>query len=269
MKKICGLGIAALWLCLSAVSGAQETQPSLGDLARKTRKEQASPSHIPAKQVSNEDQDGPDAAGVWRLQPCTAYGCGDFSIGLPKTPRWIRPEAEPRPVLIPLAGREDDLSHAIRVYAAESLHPREGSFQGAKRSFLQELFSRPEYFGHPARLINDEPATPSHGEMHISHFVITTDHDNYRGSSVIVSSGFGAYGFACVFRDEDSSAASSMCDGIVKSARDLSPYGTTRRSAPRYDDPPPTYRRKDDPPSDDPEENDPTEDPAQVDPELP
>jgi hypothetical protein len=35
--------------------------------------------------------------------------------------RWSRGSVEPRPVLIPLAGHEEDSIRAIRVYSAESI----------------------------------------------------------------------------------------------------------------------------------------------------
>lgn len=143
-----------LGIALSAYSPAQDTSPSLGDVARKTRKEHSSASHLPAKQVTNEEEDGPDAGGVWRVRLCSRTPCYELSIALPKNPRWIRPTAAPRPVLIPLVGHEDDMSHAIRVYAAESIGPAYPALDVAKRTFLQAWFARPEYFG--PRLTQDE-----------------------------------------------------------------------------------------------------------------
>src|SRR5436309_4572998 len=146
---------AMLVIGLSLAAWAQDSSPSLGDVARKARKEHSSASHLPAKQVANEEQDGPEAGGVWRVRRCSQVACYVLSVALPKSPRWTRPMAEPRPVLIPLAGREDDMSHAIRVYAAEALPTNVGTVDAAKRTFLQALFSRPEYFGQPARLLAD------------------------------------------------------------------------------------------------------------------
>ena len=57
--------IVALGAALCA--HAQDASPSLGDIARKARKEHSSAEHIPAKQVTNEEEDGPDAGGVWRV----------------------------------------------------------------------------------------------------------------------------------------------------------------------------------------------------------
>ena len=61
------------------------------------------------------------------------------------------------------------------------------------------------------------------------------------------------FGFACVYREEDSSAASSVCDAIVNSARYniLAPPGKRRVQAEDQDSP------ADDPQDDPPEGDDP------------
>lgn len=132
--RVCG----AL-LLLNGGLWAQDASPSLGDVARRARKERPSATHAPAKRIT-DDQDEPDASGVWRTRLCSNVVCYTLSIALPKSPRWIRPSEEPRPLLIPVAGHEDDLSHAIRVYKAELIPTNLASADVAKKAFLQACF---------------------------------------------------------------------------------------------------------------------------------
>jgi hypothetical protein len=238
-KAVC---IGVLGVC----AWAQDAQPSLGDAARKARKEHASSAHVPARQTTNEE-DGPDAGGVWRVTLCSRTPCFQLSVTLPKSPRWIHPIAEPRPVLLPLAGREDDLNHAIRIYAAESLDPAYASVDLARRSLLQARFARPEYFGQPARLVRDEHVTIDNAIAVLTQFNLASDGIKYRGMSVVAGTTNGNYGFACVYRDEDASTAASICEAIVRSAhsialmpaqRQVYPSYPTYPQYPRYDDPP-------------------------------
>ncbi len=244
--------LIVVFVGLSLAGWAQDSSPSLGDVARRARKEHSSASHIPAKQVATEDQDGPDTGGVWRVRQCSQVACYVLSVALPKNPRWIRPAAEPRPVLIPLPNDEDDLSHAIRVYAAESLPVSVGTVDAAKRTFLQAWFSRPQYFGQPAHLLRDEPFPIESGHAKITHFEIVTA-TKYTGLSVVAMAPNGSYGFACVFQAGDASVATSICDAIVKSARNQVFLTAQKRTYPNYPNPPTYYPRYDDPPDDPPD----------------
>jgi hypothetical protein len=228
--------------------GQGSSGQSLGDVARKTRQERSAPSHVPAKRNATEDDDGPDSGGVWRMRLCTNTPCYELSITLPKNPKWSRAEQEPRPVLIPIASHEEDSSRAIRVYAGESSDPKY-FVDSFKRVFLQAWFARPEYFGQSARLVRDEHVRLDWSTGTITHFTITTAVVKYRGLSVVAGSPNGNYGFACVFREEDSAAGASICDAIVQSARyqELQPSYIHRVY-------PPIYNPPDDPPeNDDPE----------------
>jgi len=211
--------IAALALSLGAYAWAQEPASPLGDVARKTRKEHSSAAHVPAKQVTNEEEDGPDAGGVWRVRTCPRTPCYELSITLPKSPKWSRPEAEPRPVLIPLVGHEDEPGRAVRIYAAEGIGPQFPALDIAKRAFLQGLFARPEYFGQAAHLVLDVHVSIDGYQALITQFTVNSNKVKYQGIGVISSAPNGNYGFACVFRDEDTSAAASICEAIVKSAK--------------------------------------------------
>jgi hypothetical protein len=241
--------LATLATCAAGGAWGQDSSgQSLGDVARKTRKEHSSTTHVPAKHVATGEDDGPDASGVWRVRPCpTTTLCYELSIVLPKSPKWRRATSEPRPVLIPLAGHEEDPSRAIRVYAAETLAPMQ-SVEVAERTFLQAWFARPEYFGQGAQIVRDEHAWVDNYLATLTQFTITGDAFKYRGRSVIAGWAYGNYGFACVYRDEDSSAAASVCDAIVKSAR----YQVLQPAKPRvYADPGPSDGRPDDSPRDD------------------
>lgn len=228
---------------------AQDASPSLGDVARTNRKEHSSTAHVPAKQVTNEEEDGPDAGGVWRVRVCGRTPCYELSIALPKTPRWIRPSAEPRPVLIPLANHEDDMSRAIRVYAGESIGPTYGAPDVAKRTFLQGWFARPEYFGQAAHFDErDEYAPVDGGQAVTTHFTLISKGVKFRGIGVVASSPNGNYGFACAFREEDETTANSVCDAIIRSARAQQLEASRKTFYPVYA--PPTYYPRYDPPDD-------------------
>ena len=233
-----------IWMLAACVSsaglsalGQDSAGQSLGDLARKTRQERSAAGYVPAKKVTTEDYDGPDGSGVWRIRLCTITPCYELSITLPKDPHWTRAAEEPRAVFIPISGHEADASRAIRVYAAESTHPGY-TVDSFKRTFLESWFAKPEYFGQPAVLTRDEHVPIDWSTGTITHFTITTDALKFRGLSVIANSAPGIYGFACVFREEDSSVGTSICEAIVGSAQyqELEP-STVRRTYPEADDP--------------------------------
>ena len=247
------LCLAALAVVVPILCWAQDAQPSLGDIARKARKEHASLTHSPANQVSSEDEDGPDTGGVWRVRQCSPT-CYELSVTLPKSPRWIRPAEQPRPVLVPLAGHEEDLSRAIRLYRAESVPAT--SQDMARKTFLQAWFARPEYFGQGARLLATEPVNFEFSSGSITRFTILSNGILYRGFGVMASAAYGNYGFACAFRDADSDAASSVCEAIMRSARNQVLLGQKPRAYPTYEEPPQYYPQPDDP-EDPPTEDDP------------
>jgi hypothetical protein len=207
--------------CAAVLATAQESStqsPSLGELARKTRKDNSAPGHVRGKQLADEENDGPDTTGVWRVQLCTRTPCYELSVVLPPELKWTRPQEEPRPVLIPLPGAQEDASRVIRLYVAESPAPIYSPLDVAKRGFLQGWFARPEYFGRAAHIDLDEHIAVDGNSAVISHFTVLSG-PRHRGLSVVATSPNGSYGFACVYREQDSSTAASICDAIVKSAR--------------------------------------------------
>jgi len=258
-----GAGLLVLLASLFSVGQDAGQSPALGDVARSTRQEHASAGHVPARQVTNEEEDGPHAGGVWRLQLCPLTPCYQIAVTLPRSPKWIRPQGEPRPVLIPLVGHEDDLSHAIRVYAAGSVPPVY-FLDRAQRTFLQGWFALPEYFGQGARIVRSEHLVIDGRASLIAHFTITSGTLQYRGLSVLSTTGAGIFGFACVFRDEDAKTAASICDAIVNSARTQTSQQATPRAraypnSPGYGPPGyyPRYYPPNDPPEDSPDDDDP------------
>ncbi len=247
--------LTALLLCATVRAWAQDSSgQSLGDLARKTRKERSSATHVRATHVADGEDDGPGSGGVWRLHPCaTTVLCYELSIMLPKSMKWTRATDPPKPVLIPIPGHEEDSDRAIRVYSADPLVPLQ-SVDIAKQTFLQSWFARPEYFGQPAHLELDEHPWVDNNQVTITHFSINGLVHRYRGLSIVTSWSAGNFGFACVYREEDSNVASSICDAIVRSAhyQILQPAKTPVLVDPN-DDPNDPQNNPSDPANEDPE----------------
>ena len=235
--------LMGLAFALPIVGCAQDAQPSLGDVARQTRKQHAQ-SQAQIKKLNSEDEDSPDAGGVWRVMECSQT-CYEFSVTLPKSPPWMRSAEPPRPVLVPLVGHEDDLSRAIRVYKAESVPAT--SQDMARKTFLQAWFGRPEYFGHAARLLETERVNFEFSSGTITRFTILSNGVLYRGFGVMASAAYENYGFACTFRDADTDIAGSICEAIVRSARNQVLPLVKRQVYPAYQPPPEYYPQPDDP----------------------
>lgn len=243
-------------LLISAQDSGQAQ--SLGDVARTTRKEHAAAGHIAGKQLVNEEEDGPDTTGIWRERLCTRTPCYELSIALPKDAKWTREKNEPRPVLLPLPGQNQDAERVIRLYNAESLGTTFSPLDGSKRLFLQSWFAKPEYFGQGARISLDEHVQLDGGASGlVSHFTVAGAEIKYRGLSIVAATSNGNYGFACVFRDEDAAVASSICDAIVKSARNQLLEPGKRPVYPGYQPPPVYYYPQHYDPPDDPDDGDP------------
>jgi hypothetical protein len=252
-----GVLVAGLLMLGCMASPAQDSSaPSLGDLARKTRAERSAPGHVAGKQLVNQEEDGPDTTGVWRIQLCSRTPCHELSVTLPKNPAWKRAADEPRPVLIPLPGATQDPKAEIRLYNAESLGPLYSPLDGAKRVFLQGWFSRPEYFGQGARTLLDEHVQVDNDQGLVSHFSVMSGATKYRGLSIVVGIGTGNYGFACVYRERDADEAGSICDAIINSAHSEVLEPGTRPKYPSYRKPP-QYYPGDDPPEDSPADDNP------------
>lgn len=247
--------VTALVLSAGLCASGQDASggaSSPGDAARKARQERSAAGHVAAKQSVDEDEGGPDLSGVWRVRLCGRTPCYQLSIALPKHPKWTRAADQPRPVLIPLAGHEDQPDRDIRIYSGEALGAQVAF---AKRGLLQEQFSRPEYFGQPARMLRDWPVQIDGSPGIITLFTVLGGAIKYRGLSVVVASPNGSYGFACAFREEDANAAASICEAIVKSARSQALEPAKPQIYPTYREPQPDD--PDDPADDPPDDGDP------------
>jgi hypothetical protein len=254
------MAVAPLLLCAGVLASAQDSaSPSLADIARKTRKDNSAPGHVVGKQLVNEEEDGPDTTGVWRVRLCTRTPCNELSVTLPKSAKWTRAKSEPRPALILLPGAEPDPDRVIRLYVADSLATQYAMLDGPKRLFLQGWFSRPEYFGQAAHVVLDEHVQVDGANALISHFTLAATETRYRGLSIVVASQNGVYGFACVYRDADATQAGNICEGIIKSAHNQALDQGARPFYPNYQPPQyyPYYPRIDDPPINRPENDDP------------
>jgi hypothetical protein len=269
--------VAALFLCASLLAFAQDPiceTPSLGDVARQTRKDNSAPGHVAGKQLSDEEEDGPDTTGVWRVRLCTKTPCYELSVALPKDAKWTRSKDEPRPVLIPLPSQDKsqdkNAGQVIRLYAAQfplgpgpyytSVNGQNyttfpGQVDASKRLLLQSWFSRPEYFGQGARISQDEHVQVDNSNAVISHFSVAAGETKFLGLSIIVASNNGNYGFACVYREEDAGGAASICEAILRSARSQALDPGIRPLFPGYQSPQyyPYYPRIDDPAPDPPQ----------------
>lgn len=247
---------AALLPCLIASAGAQAAPGQatpLGDIARKARRERSSKDHATAKLVSNEET---DPTTNWTVHACTLQPCFSLTITLPKGTERSRALSGPSYTLIPLRGHEADPSHAIRIYAADLLQA--GDLPQAKRLFLQEWFSRPYYFGQAARFVLDEHLRIEGYPATLTRFTVANSVIKYRGISLIAQVPTGTFGFACVFHDEDSGDATSVCESVLNSVSMEVP----EQYRPRVQSPP----EESDPPSDDPP--DPADATPEDDPQL-
>jgi hypothetical protein len=249
--------LAGFALCAVMAGVAQNSSPaapsssgqSLGDLARKVRKERGADG-VPARDRLDSDDDGPDSGGVWRIRLIGRGPAYEVSVTLPQSPKWKRATAEPRPVLIPLPGPEDDPDRVIRLYATAFTYPFPTD---ASRTFLQGWFARPEYFGRAAHIVLNEHVQIDGLPATVSHFSVTSGSVKYHGVGVVMMPNGGA-GFACVYRDQDAVAATSICDAIVQSATDQSLVDPAPKVYPPYSNP---YPGNNDPSDDPPEDNDP------------
>ncbi|HLW85935.1 MAG TPA: hypothetical protein VKR60_12030 [Candidatus Sulfotelmatobacter sp.] len=206
---MCGFAVAA---------GAQDSGQgsSLGDLGRKTRQEHTSKDHVTAKQVLTEDSQAARGA-TWVVHACRHVPCYSLVIALPKNAQWSKPASGQTYATIPLHGHESDPNHIIRVYAADLLNTY--TLDQGKRLFLQEWFSRPYFFGQSAKFEFDDQTTIDGNSAVITHFTLPNKVGLYRGLGLIAWVPAGTFGFACVFRDDDSGDATSVCEGVLNSGR--------------------------------------------------
>jgi hypothetical protein len=206
----------ALVCGLAAAAWAQDSSEgsSLGDLARKTRQEHTAKDHVASKQVLNEES---QAATTWPVVTCRKRPCYSLSITLPKNAQWSKPDAGEKYAIIVLPGHEADQGHMIRVYGADLLNG--STVEQGKHAFLQGWFSQPYVFGAAAKFVFDDQTMVDGRQAVITHFTLPNKVGQYRGLALIAGTPAGSFGFACVFRDDDSGDATSVCESVLSSGR--------------------------------------------------
>jgi len=230
--SIRSLGGIALVCSLAVAAWAQDSGQgaSLGDLARKTRQEHTAKDHVASKQVLNEES---QAAATWPVVACRHRPCYSLSITLPKNAQWSKPDTGQKYAIIALPGHEADQGHMIRVYGADLLNA--STVEQGKHAFLQGWLSQPYAFGQAAKFVFDDQTTVDGNPAVITHFTLPNKVGQYRGLALIAGTPAGTSGFACVFRDDDSGDATSVCEGILSSGR-ISVMEETRPKGQAADD---------------------------------
>jgi len=227
---------AMLWLCCSGCAWTQDSsaQPPLGDVARKSRQERSEKDHVVAKKVMDAEW-SPKATP--HAFACKVQFCSSLTITLPAPVAWNNAGYIP----VPLPGHEDDKSRSIRIYEGDSLPASDAGW--VKRLFLHNRLSY--FFGQPPRFLFDERTRINGWPARITHFTVASRVMKFRGLGLVAAAPDGGFGFACVFREEDSGDATNICESILNSAR--------IEVAEKYR----TYVPPDDPPTDDPPDNPP------------
>lgn len=201
-------------IAMAALAQDSGQAPSLGDLARKTRQEHTAKDHVASKQVLNEES---QAAATWPVVACKRRPCYSLSITLPKNAQWSKPDTGQKYAIIALPGHEAEPGHIIRVYGADLLNS--GTVEQGKHAFLQGWFSQPYVFGAAAKFVFDDQTTVDGNPAVITHFTLPNKVGLYRGLALIAGTPAGSFGFACVFRDDDSGDATSVCESVLSSGR--------------------------------------------------
>jgi hypothetical protein len=186
----------------------------------------------PQKKTTSLSEDTQPA--VWAVHACKSMPCYSLTITLPKNAQWSKAMTGPAYAIIPVPGRASDPNHIIRVYGADLLNT--STVEQGQRLFLQEWFSRPYYFGQASRFESDEPVSIDGNPAVITHFSVGGKVVPYRGLGLVAGTPAGTFGFACVFRDDDSGDATSVCEETLGSGR-ISVMGETKGiSLPKSDD---------------------------------
>ena len=220
-----GVSVAAAW-----PQDSGQNAP-LGDVARKSRQQLKAKDHASSRHVLN-DENAPTQGTLWTANACHTIPCAQLSVMLP-------PQAKPgSPILseqrLPLHG---DQSHDVRIFMGNQLPASD--LGTAKFTLLQDWFSRPYYFGSSAKFDFDEETKVDKFPAVLTHFTISSRLLKYRGIALFVGVPSGTFGFACLYRDEDSGDASSVCEGILNSAKVKMPENYKYYTPPSYmnDDP--------------------------------
>ena len=213
--------------CGATAKGQDSRQSSaLGDVARKSRHEGNGKAHASAEHVLNEENAAKQGT-PWTASACHTIPCAQLTVMLPSQAKAGTPAlSEQR---IPLHG---DRSHDVRLFMGNQLPASD--LGTAKWALLQDWFSRPYYFGSSAKFDFDEQTKVDSNQAVLTHFTIPSRLLKYRGIALFVAVPSGTFGFACVFRDEDSGDATSVCENILNSAKVKMPESYRYYTPPSY-----------------------------------
>jgi len=200
-----------------AQDASADAPSALGDVARQSRKKHAE-EHVIAKKVLNEEsEDRP----MMMVHACQQSSCSSLSITLPRGTNMKMAWTHFQYVAIPLPGHENDKTRAVRFYQADLLNA--GDLESAKRLFLQDWFSRPYFFGQAAKFEFDESTRIDGWPATITHFTESNRLVNFRGLGLTAKAPTGTFAFACVYREEDSGDATSVCESVLNTAKIIVP----------------------------------------------
>lgn len=224
-----GSAVGVSW----AIAWPQDSEQNapLGDVARKSRQQLKDKDHAASKHILNEENTSTKGT-PWTATACHTIPCAQLTIMLP-------PEALPGSAVmgeqrIALHG---DKSHDVRILVGNQLPASD--LGTAKWALLQDWFSRPYYFGSSARFDFDEETKVDNFPAVLTHFNISSGMLKYRGIALFVGVPSGTFGFACLYREEDSGDATGVCEGILNSAKVKMPENYKYYTPPSYmiDDP--------------------------------
>lgn len=220
--------------CLVGSVSAQDSGQNrpLGDVARKSRSDRQATGHTASKHVLNEETEAAKGE-VWSVSACHTIPCAELSIKLPPGAKYPSRYSQVPNVKIERGGK----THDLKILAANQLPASD--LESAKSVFLEDRFTRPYYFGAAAKLEFDEATKIDQWDAVVTHFTIPGRVTNYRGLALFVSVTLGTFGFACIFRDDDSGDGTSICEEILNSAVVKMPENYKFYTPPSYmnDDP--------------------------------
>ena len=196
----------ALLLCGALWAQSDSGQPSLGDLARKTRAEKSSKQHVSAKRVLN-DENAPTAN--WEKRT-TSY--------------WATIPASTLTVLIPIDHRPAD--HGVEVpignssvYIAFGETVWSESFDEAAGEYLDMLLTRSRFSGSKLKLDGVEDTSVGGQQGALVHFNFSFRGIPHQGLALFVSAPLQVMSLGCMYRNIDWEKASPICEQMMNSAQ--------------------------------------------------
>jgi hypothetical protein len=208
-----GLAAAVLACCLGTVVLAQDSSQNrpLGDVARKTRSERQEKDHAAPTHVLNEETESAKGE-LWTVSACHTIPCAELLVRLPAGAKRDTGFVQIPDIRVERAGK----IHHLNILAANQLPASD--LESAKWVFLEDWFTRPYYFGAAAKLEFDEATKIDQWPAVVTHFTVPGRVMNFRGMALFVAVTSGTFGFACIFREDDTGDATSICEEVLNSA---------------------------------------------------